>query len=176
MRLTPLWLNLLAAVTATATSLRVTVPPSAALPNPGGALAANTYATLTTAGTRLTAPIRAGQADFIFELPSSPTNDDGYILTIDSKEFLFRSYRVDLSGKQKENGPISAFETTRGTPWERLGSDAKWREGQDGDADVILEVGVLGRRGFYEQRASCTFSVSCPCPGILDTGIRHILD
>lgn len=166
-----MWLSLLNLLTVSATTLRVTIPPSANLPNPGVILSANTHATLTTAGKRLTAPIRASQADFLFDVPSPPAGnadaaaaeekDAGYILTIDSKEFIFRSYRVDFTRGESGSGSgkISASELTRGTPWDRTGADAKWRAGDAGDADVILEVAILGRRGYYDQRATCAFPI-----------------
>lgn len=150
------WLNLL--TLSLATTLRLTIPPSSLLPNPA-ILPASTHATLTTAGTRVSVPVRAGQADFLFRVPGHVSGPDGqYILTIDTKDYVFRSYRVDV-----DNGKVGGvWEVTRGVPWDRPspGSGISLGGGADAgaDADAVLEVGVLGRRAFFEQRATCMSS------------------
>lgn len=155
------WLNLF--TLSLATTLRLTIPPSSLLPNPA-ILPASTHATLTTAGTRVSVPVRAGQADFLFRVPGHVSGPDGqYILTIDTKDYVFRSYRVDV-----DNGKVGGvWEVTRGVPWDRPspGSGISLGGGAGADADAVLEVGVLGRRAFFEQRATCMSSPPFPFSG-----------
>lgn len=136
----------------------------------------------------MSVPVRAGQADFLFQIPSpGAASKDGavskdsdgagkgpqtaeYILTIDSKDFLFRSYRVDVS-----EGMVEIWEVTRGVPWDRPGSVALGGVGAGGDADAVLEVGVLGRRAFFEQRATCMFLLPFSSGFSLDSSLGSSL-
>ncbi|CEN60150.1 hypothetical protein ASPCAL02591 [Aspergillus calidoustus] len=145
--------------------LTITITPSTHLPNPH-ALPADTHATLTSAA--LSAPLKApltSSATFVFpSLNSStaseykiPHKDDisgSYLLDIRSSEYVFAPLRVDVDAS---GFVVGVWETFRGNEWGNRGVEKFRVAGDTGSKeDVVVDVKVMGRKGFYEARQ--TFS------------------
>lgn len=159
---------LLLATSVLSSSLTITIPPSALLPNPN-VLPAGTHATLTTLSKAhpeplLTAPLTRSATFTFRDIPTTTAVGSGasYLLDIRSAEYVFAPYRVDVAADGKVLG---VWETFRGNPWDNRGAE-KFNVVVDADAsagvggrDVRVEASVLARRGFYEQRATCMFSL-----------------
>lgn len=141
-------------------SLTISIPPSSLLPNPH-VLPATTRATLTTlpaagAGDRdpnhiLTTSLTRGSTLVFRDLPAG--HPESYLLDIRAGEYIFAPYRVDIAA---DGSVLGVWETFRGNPWDNRGAekyivDVAGRK----SADVVVEAKVLGRRGFYEERATC---------------------
>ncbi|OJJ08086.1 hypothetical protein ASPVEDRAFT_89321 [Aspergillus versicolor CBS 583.65] len=165
--LNPLTLLLLL-ITPALSDLTLTVPPSPLLPNPHS-LPADTHATLTS--TSLANPIKAPltrSATFVFsgiassEYKISQRDDlsGSYLLDIRSSEYVFTPLRVDLDERGYVKG---VWETFRGNEWGNRGVEKYLRPvdvqavaGQGNARDVVVDVKVVGKKGFYEVRQ--TFS------------------
>ncbi|KAL4870174.1 hypothetical protein BDV12DRAFT_62589 [Aspergillus spectabilis] len=164
----PLSIFLLLITPTLSSRLTITIPPSTLLPNPHS-LPADTHATLTS--TSLAKPLKAPltrSATFVFSgIPAAeyknPQKDDlsgSYLLDIQSSEYVFAPLRVDLD----EQGFVKGvWETFRGNEWGNRGAEKfvrvageKVGGGDGGDGAVIVDIRVLGRKGFYEVRQ--TFS------------------
>ncbi|KAL4886363.1 hypothetical protein BJY04DRAFT_179013 [Aspergillus karnatakaensis] len=148
--------------------LTITVPPSTILPNPHS-LPADTHATLTS--TSLAQPLKAPltrSGTFVFSGLASaehkdPQQDDlsgSYLLDIRSSEYVFAPLRVDLDERGFVKG---AWETFRGNEWGNRGVEKYVRPagekvggGNGSSGEVVVDVRVVGRKGFYEVRQ--TFS------------------
>jgi hypothetical protein len=164
--LNPLTLLLLL-ITPALSDLTLTVPPSPLLPNPHS-LPADTHATLTS--TSLANPIKAPltrSATFVFsgiassEYKISQRDDlsGSYLLDIRSSEYVFTPLRVDLDERGYVKG---VWETFRGNEWGNRGVEKYLRPvdvqvvaGQGNAGDVVVDVKVVGRKGFYEVRQTC---------------------
>lgn len=150
-----LWLCQLAAA-----SLTISIPPSTHLPNPH-VLPATTRATLTTlpaagAGDRdpthiLTTSLTRGSTLVFRDIPAG--HPESYLLDIRAGEYVFAPYRVDIAA---DGSVLGVWETFRGNPWDNRGAE-KYVVDVAGkkSADVVVEAKVLGRKGFYEERATC---------------------
>lgn len=159
-----LWLCHLATAT-----LTISIPPSTHLPNPH-ILPATTHATLTTlpaagAGDRdpshiLTTSLTRGSTLVFRDIPAG--HPESYLLDIRGGEYVFAPYRVDVAADGSVTG---VWETFRGNPWENRGAE-KYVVDVAGAGkkavDVVVEAKLLGKKGFYEERATCEFFV----PGI----------
>lgn len=149
---------------ALSSKLTITIPPTQLLPNPHS-LPADTHATLTSTSLRspLNAPL-THSATFVFpELSRSEHKGQkhdasgSYLLDIRSAEYVFAPLRVDLDERGNVKG---IWETFRGNEWGNRGAEkfirplAQWeKEGQD--AEVVVDVRAVGRKGFYEVRQTC---------------------
>ena len=160
-----LLLFILTTTTLATSILTLTIPPSNPLPNPNS-LPAGTHATLTslpsssfTQGTsgqhKSKAPLTRSGTFTFHALPqaSSPTS---YLLDIRSAEYIFAPYRVDISA---DGTVLGIWETFRGNPWDNRGAEKFLADvsAPDSGRDVTVEAKVLARRGFYEERSTCTF-------------------
>ncbi|KAJ5263702.1 hypothetical protein N7478_011307 [Penicillium angulare] len=140
-----------------AASLTITVPTSNLLPNPH-ALPASTHATLTTLpasngddGHLLTAPL-SHISTFAFR--DIPVQQGSYLLDIRSSEYIFAPYRVDIAA---DGSVLGVWETFRGNPWDNRGAEKYVVDvavAGKKQSDVVVEAKLLGRRGFFEERAS----------------------
>ena len=143
-----------------AASLTITIPPSTLLPNPH-VLPASTHATLTILPSGKdhiqTATLSRSSTFTFHDLPAQP---ESYLLDIRSSEYIFAPYRVDVAA---DGTVIGVWETFRGNPWENRGAE-KYVVDVAGKkpTDVVVEAKLLGRRGFYEERAKCEYFVSIP--------------
>ncbi|KAJ5495589.1 hypothetical protein N7539_000705 [Penicillium diatomitis] len=151
---------------ATASLLTITIPPSTNLPNPHS-LPASTHATLTTlpapgAGDRdpphiLTASLTRGATLVFRDLPAG--HPETYLLDIRAGEYVFAPYRVDVAADGSVTG---IWETFRGNPWENRGAQkyvvdvvaGEERRPETAGEDVLVEAKLLGKKAFYEERAS----------------------
>ncbi|KAJ5381052.1 uncharacterized protein N7496_003480 [Penicillium cataractarum] len=139
-------------------SLTISIPPSTHLPNPH-VLPATTRATLTTlpaagAGDRdpthiLTTSLTRGSTLVFRDIPAG--HPESYLLDIRAGEYVFAPYRVDIAA---DGSVLGVWETFRGNPWDNRGAE-KYVVDVAGKkaADVVVEAKVLGRKGFYEERA-----------------------
>lgn len=141
-------LALLSSYTA-ASSITITIPSSAVLPNPN-ILSPETHATLTTKDQRILTTPLTHSSTFVFRhLPSAGAS---YLLDIRSKDYVFVPYRVDVADDGSVKG---VWETPRGHPWSSLGLE----KSSFSTGDVVVEAKVVRRRVFYEQRPTCEFTV-----------------
>lgn len=137
----------------TVASLTIVIPPSSLLPNTQ-VLPASTHATLTTlpAGNdhRLVASL-SHTSTLIFQ--DIPARQESYLLDIRSSEYIFAPYRVDIAA---DGSVLGIWETFRGNPWDNRGGE-KYVVDVAGkkQPDVVVEAKLLGRRGFFEERAKC---------------------
>ncbi|KAL3459865.1 hypothetical protein BJX64DRAFT_198377 [Aspergillus heterothallicus] len=151
-------------------TLTITIPPSTQLPNPHS-LPVDTHATLTSAA--LKAPLKApltSSATFVFPGLTASTasesktlqEDDvsgSYLLDIRSSEYVFAPLRVDVDAS---GFVVGVWETFRGNEWGNRGiekfkaSSPRDPEATRENANVVVDVRVVGRKGFYETRQ--TFS------------------
>jgi hypothetical protein len=152
-----LWLCHLATAT-----LTISIPPSTHLPNPH-ILPATTHATLTTlpaagAGDRdpshiLTTSLTRGSTLVFNDIPAG--HPESYLLDIRAGEYVFAPYRVDIAA---DGSVMGVWETFRGNPWENRGAEKYVVDiAAKKAADVVVEAKVLGKKGFYEERATCEF-------------------
>ncbi|KAK2807016.1 hypothetical protein FQN50_005590 [Emmonsiellopsis sp. PD_5] len=154
-----LFLSLLSLISHSAAAiLTITIPPTHQLPNPN-TLPGSTHATLTTLSSSSTsasgtpgllrAPITR-KSTFEFQTPAGPQS---YLLDIRSRDYIFAPYRVDVDA---EGGVIGVWETYRGNAWDNKGVEKvlvrSGTSGQGGEV-VVVEANVVGKRGFYEERA-----------------------
>ncbi|KAL4788420.1 hypothetical protein BJX76DRAFT_109971 [Aspergillus varians] len=162
-------LSLLLLITpALSSKLIVTIPPSPLLPNPHS-LRSDTHATLTSASLAkpLSAPL-THSATFVFSGIAAaeyktPQQDDisgSYLLDIRSSEYVFAPLRVDLDERGYVKG---VWETFRGNEWGNRGVEKYLRPaevqvggGHGAGGEVVVDVRVIARKGFYEARQ--TFS------------------
>ncbi|KAL3470398.1 hypothetical protein BJX99DRAFT_50506 [Aspergillus californicus] len=146
--------------------LTLTIPPSTILPNPHS-LPADTHATLTSLSLSkpLLAPLTSS-ATFVFSdlaayvYKNLQQNDisGSYLLDVRSSEFVFAPLRVDVD---KSGAVVGVWETFRGNEWGNLGVQ-KYKNASSGSkkGDVVVDVRVVGRKGFYEVRQTCMFLLS----------------
>lgn len=137
-------------------SLTITIPSSGLLPNPH-VLPATTHATLTTlpstAEHHILSTSLTRAATFKFELPAAATAES-YLLDIRSAGgYVFAPYRVDVAA---DGSVLGIWETFRGNPWDNRGV-AKYVVDVAGKKqdDVVVEAKSVGRKVFYEERATC---------------------
>lgn len=97
----------------TGTTIRGAILPSQALPNPGD-LAPDTAITLTTAGVRLSALLRADNT-FVFR---NVAQGKSYILDTSCSSHHFAPLRVDVASG---DGVVSVKQTFRGNAWSNVG-------------------------------------------------------
>jgi hypothetical protein len=68
---------------------------------------------------------------------------------------VFAPYRVDIAA---DGSVMGVWETFRGNPWENRGAEKYVVDiAAKKAADVVVEAKVLGKKGFYEERATCEF-------------------
>lgn len=140
----------------TAASLTITIPPSTLLPNPH-LLPASTHATLTTSDHVLSASLTRSSTLVFRDLPSTPGQPRSYLLDIRSGEWVFAPYRVDVAA---DGTVLGVWETFRGNAWDNRGAEKYVVDvagGHTKQPDVVVEAKVVGRKGFYEERAKCKF-------------------
>lgn len=136
-----------------AASLTVTIPPSTLLPNPH-VLPATTHATLTTKDQILIASLTRSSTLVFPDLPSS--GPESYLLDIRSGEWVFAPYRVDVAA---DGTVLGVWETFRGNPWDNRGAERFVLDvAGKRQTDAVVEAKLVGRKGFYEERAKCESS------------------
>ncbi|OLN86296.1 ER membrane protein complex subunit 7 [Colletotrichum chlorophyti] len=143
MRLLPLLAH---AATTLAASLTLSIPPSAALPNPY-TLPPSTRASLTSLGSSFTAPLSVKNT-FVFDNLTAPGS---YLVDVHCATHAFAPLRLDVAA----DGTLSAWETYRGNDWDNKGEAYTLKEFA-GDAKGF-EVRVLGAKNYFVERS--TFSV-----------------
>ncbi|KAJ5714524.1 uncharacterized protein N7483_011705 [Penicillium malachiteum] len=120
-----------------AASLTIKIPTSNLLPNPQ-VLPASTHATLTTLPSgndhRLTASLSHG-SNLVFQ--HIPAQQESYLLDIRSSEYVFAPYRVDVAA---DGSLFSVF-----------GRPSAETHGTIGV--MRIDAKLVGRRGFFEERA-----------------------
>ncbi|KAJ6000112.1 hypothetical protein N7481_000521 [Penicillium waksmanii] len=133
-------------------------PPSTNLPNPH-VLPATTHATLTTLPQEdrhdhiLTTSLTRSSTLVFRNIPSG--KPESYILDIRSAGFVFAPYRVDVAA---DGSILGIWETFRGNPWDNRGAEKYVVDvANKRTTNVVVEAKVLGRKGFYEERAKCEF-------------------
>lgn len=139
-----------------AASLTITIPPSTLLPNPH-ILPASTHATLTTKDHVLSASLTRSSTLVFHDLPSTSGQPESYLLDIRSGEWVFAPYRVDVAA---DGTVLGVWETFRGNAWDNRGAERYVVDvagGQKKQTNVVVEAKVVGRKGFYEERAKCEF-------------------
>lgn len=137
-----------------AASLTVTIPPSTLLPNPH-LLPASTHATLTTQNHLLSASLTRSTTLVFQDIPSASGQPESYLLDIHSGEWVFAPYRVDVAA---DGTILGVWETFRGNAWDNRGTERYVIDvagGREKQTDVVVEAKVVGRKGFYEERAKC---------------------
>lgn len=131
------------------TSITLSLPPSASLPNPFS-LPPSTRASLSSLGVLLTAPLST-QNTFVFR----NVTPGSYLADIACATHAFAPLRVDVDLLGGEGGvgggvTVKAWETYRGNEWGNRGEgvvpagEAGW-----------LEVRVLGGKGYFSERSKC---------------------
>ncbi|CAI7659351.1 unnamed protein product [Penicillium pancosmium] len=137
-----------------AASLTISIPPSTNLPNPH-VLPATTHATLTTLPQEdrhdhiLTTSLTRSSTLVFRNIPSGAP--ESYILEIRSAGFVFAPYRVDVAA---DGSILGIWETFRGNPWDNRGAEKYVVDvANKRTTNVVVEAKVLGRKGFYEERA-----------------------
>ncbi|KAI0601822.1 hypothetical protein F4775DRAFT_539370 [Biscogniauxia sp. FL1348] len=158
--------SVLASSPSPSTSVTLTIPPSAQLPNPG-ALAPSTHATLSQLGRTeglLRAPLDASNA-FVFR----NVTPGSYLGDVHCGAYGFAPLRVDVDvvegGKDGGSGGngggrvrVRVWETFRGNGWENTGEEVKMLGPANGGAGKAgFPVKVLGPKVYYMERGS--FSV-----------------
>ncbi|KAK4146537.1 uncharacterized protein C8A04DRAFT_25766, partial [Dichotomopilus funicola] len=155
---------------ATLNKLTLRIPSSPPhLPNPH-LLPASTRATLTTLGhTTLSAPL-SDTNTFVFRNVSGGS----YLLDVHSAGFVFVPLRVDVTDRKNTNAVggggeagkgkggavggsssglgVRAWETFRGNDWANVGERVGVVEGGDGEGSVLLDVRVVGGKGYFMER------------------------
>ncbi|KAK0740231.1 hypothetical protein B0T18DRAFT_290398, partial [Schizothecium vesticola] len=122
------------------TTLTLSLPPSLALPNPN-ALPPSTRASLSSLGVLLTAPLSTHNT-FIFRNVTAGS----YLADIACATHAFAPLRVDVDLVDGA-GVVKAWETYRGNEWGNRG------EGVPLTGDGVLEVRVLGGKGYFSERS-----------------------
>ena len=138
-------------------SLTITIPSSGPLSNPH-VLPATSHATLTTlpSGGRdhiLSASLTRA-ATFVFDDFPVSEAPESYLLDIRSAGgYVFAPYRVDVAA---DGSVLGIWETFRGNPWDNRGAE-KYVVDVAGKkkVDIVVEAKVVGRKTFYEERATC---------------------
>jgi hypothetical protein len=143
-----------------AASLTINIPPSTNLPNPH-VLPATTHATLTTLPQHgrqdhiLTTSLTRSSTLVFRNIPSG--EPESYLLDIRSSEFVFAPFRVDVAA---DGSILGIWETFRGNPWDNRGAEKYVVDVANKKiTNVVVEAKVLGRKGFYEERAKCEYFV-----------------
>lgn len=136
-----------------AASLTITIPATNLLPNPHG-LPASTHATLTTLPSGndhlLTASLTHASTLVFHDIPAQ---QESYLLDIRSSEYIFAPYRVDVAA---DGSVLGIWETFRGNPWDNRGAEKYVVDvAAKKQSDVVVEAKLVGRRGFFEERAKC---------------------
>lgn len=135
---------------ANAASITLYLP---AKPNPH-TLSLATHATLTSLGTRLSAPLSAVNT-FVFHNVS----EGSYLADVHCPTDGFMALRVDVSAAEADKAPsIQAWETYRGNDWNNKGEALGARDGSDGS--VGFEVRALGGKTYFMERPKCTYSTA----------------
>ncbi|WEW56338.1 hypothetical protein PRK78_001781 [Emydomyces testavorans] len=153
--------SLLLPISVAASILTITIPASNLLPNPG-ALPPSTHATLTTLSPRhalLKAPLSRSSSFSFRNLgldSDSSLQTSSYLLDIHSRDYEFAPYRVDVSA---DGNIIGVWETYRGNPWDNKGAE---KAVGTGSGLVHVEVKVLKKREFYEEREKCGLQLLSP--------------
>lgn len=141
-----------------AASLTIIIPPSTLLPNPH-LLPASTQATLTTRDHVQSASLTRSSTLVFHDLPSTSGRPESYLLDIRAGEWVFAPYRVDVAA---DGAVLGVWETFRGNAWDNRGPEKYVVDvagGQKKQTDVVVEAKVVGRKGFYEERAKCERSL-----------------
>ena len=138
-----------------ATTLTLTIPPSALLPNPS-TLPSTTHAILSSSNDTLSALLTKSNTIHFAHIPPG-----SYLCDIYTRDYNIHPLRVDVTlpesevGKENirrgwEDGEINVWQTFRGNEW---GNKGESLGAGRGGADV--EVKVLGERKFFEERSGC---------------------
>lgn len=79
-------------------------------------------------------------------------------MDIRASEYVFAPYRVDVAA---DGSVMGIWETFRGNPWDNRGAEKYMANVADANAnprgDVLIEAKLLGKKAFYEERATCEF-------------------
>ncbi|KAJ5906284.1 uncharacterized protein N7473_003200 [Penicillium subrubescens] len=101
----------------------------------------------------LTTSLTRGSTLVFNDIPAG--HPESYLLDIRGGEYVFAPYRVDVAA---DGSVMGVWETFRGNPWENRGAekyvvDVAGAGAGKKAADVVVEAKVLGKKGFYEERA-----------------------
>lgn len=132
---------LLLPAAASAASLTLYLPTK---PNPFS-LPPSTHATLSSLGTRVSAPLSAVNT-FVFHNVSAGS----YLVDVHCQTDAFHPLRLDVG----DDGPIQAWETYRGNDWANKGEAVPVREGSAGRG---VDIRALGSKSYFMERPTCEF-------------------
>ncbi|TAQ84916.1 hypothetical protein B7494_g6764 [Chlorociboria aeruginascens] len=161
-----------------ATYIQVTIPASAALPNPNG-LPPSTSASLTTLSNIVRAPLRA---DNTFEFRN--VSSGSYLFDIHCPTHAFAPLRVDIhedmqlgGGEPKHITEVEAWGTFRGNEWRNKGEAAFVKEVGDAGGSRIwgLEAKALGEKSYLVERAGFSPLSLLKNPMILIAGVSMLV-
>ena len=136
------------------TTLTLSLPPSPGLPNPN-ALPPSTRASLSSLGVLLTAPLSTHNT-FVFRNVTAGS----YLADIACATHAFAPLRVDV-----DIDGVKAWETYRGNEWGNRG------EGSPLTGDGVVEVRVLGGKGYFSERSKCLCLPASPFPCFVWCGV-----
>jgi hypothetical protein len=145
MRASILLSSLALAVTSLSAHIRIIVPVSNVLPNPG-ALPPSTSASLTTLGNTYTAPLDTSNT-FAFRNVSAGS----YLLDVNCATHFFAPLRIDVGADDN----VEAWGTYRGNEWTNKGEIIEIAEGDRGEE--ILQIKAAAVKNYLQERAGCKF-------------------
>lgn len=157
MRITTLSAALCSAVLAQASSLLLTIPPSAQLPNPA-ALPASTTAHLSSLKDHHSAPLRT-DSTFLF----NNLTEGSWLLDVHCASHAVAPLRIDITRAPKESSSkagdtwlVQAWGTFRGNEWDNKGEVFPVQEVSLGGRTVhSVELRLLGEKSYYVERTGC---------------------
>ncbi|KAK1501745.1 hypothetical protein CABS01_09476 [Colletotrichum abscissum] len=137
----------LAATSASAASLTLSIPSSQALPNPY-TLPPSTHATLSSLGATFSAPLSVKNT-FVFHNLTGGGGSAGssYLVDIHCATHAFAPLRLDVDAE----GGLAAWETYRGNDWDNKGEAYAAKEFEGGAKG--FEVRVLGQKNYFVERS-----------------------
>ncbi|KAK1514221.1 uncharacterized protein CCOS01_14161 [Colletotrichum costaricense] len=154
----------LAATSASAASLTLSIPSSQALPNPY-ILPPSTHATLSSLGATFSAPLSVKNT-FVFHNLTGGGSGSGsagssYLVDIHCATHAFAPLRLDVDAE----GGLAAWETYRGNDWDNKGEAYAAKEFEGGAKG--FEVRVLGQKNYFVERSKFSILTILKNPMIL---------
>lgn len=143
----------LAATSASAASLTLSIPSSQALPNPY-TLPPSTHATLSSLGETFSAPLSVKNTFVFHNLTgggSGSASAGSYLVDIHCATHAFAPLRLDVDAE----GGLAAWETYRGNDWDNKGEAYAAKEFEGGAKG--FEVRVLGQKNYFVERSKCEY-------------------
>ncbi|KAF4776463.1 hypothetical protein HER10_EVM0006400 [Colletotrichum scovillei] len=153
----------LAATSASAASLTLSIPSSQALPNPY-TLPPSTHATLSSLGETFSAPLSVKNTFVFHNLTgggSGSASAGSYLVDIHCATHAFAPLRLDVDAE----GGLAAWETYRGNDWDNKGEAYAAKEFEGGAKG--FEVRVLGQKNYFVERSKFSILTILKNPMIL---------